>query len=295
MGTQDESGQTADGPSLSRGPGRGWKSSLWPWPGAAIGLATIAGTLFGPFGVLLSAEALAVILVAAGIFFLSQDRWLTFGLAAALTLSVVVIASSIRVHQSNGESSNKPNLTARDARNLPANWSGQVISQAMADEADFRGADLDGAKLNGIQLSHKDLDGVQANGASFHGSQLEYASLRGASLRGACLEGANLTGADLSGADFSGADVAGVIVTQQAKRAALAWPAIQPVQAVACSLEFMRASRMHLGPPGNDVPQPSGEPGDGAGEGDLDRDHDARQDARGRGSEGRAAARQRFP
>ncbi len=207
----------------------------------AIVLASTAGTLFGTTGVILCVEAMAATLIVAGILFLSQDRWLTFGLAAALTASLVVIAGSIRLHESRGEGGGRTAVAT--VPNPPVHWQGQVISQAMADKANFRGADLDGANLNGIQLSHKDFDGAQANGASFLGSQLEYASLSGVSLRGACLEGANLTGANLTGADFSGADVAGVIVASQAKRAALAWPAADFRPASACTLDMLRTGR----------------------------------------------------
>jgi len=217
-------------------------SSLWLWPAVAIVLASIAGTLFGSMGVILGFEAMGAILVVAGILFLSQDRWLTFGLAAALTASLVIIASSIRLHESRSEGDSRT-AAVPNALNPPVDWQRQVISQAMADEANFRGADLDGANLNGIQLSHKNLDGAQANNASFLGSQLEYASLRGASLRGACLEGANLTGADLTGADFSGADVAGVTVTPQARKAALAWPTTHVGPAAACTSDMPRAGR----------------------------------------------------
>lgn len=218
----------------------GWVSSVWIWPAVAIVVASTSGTFFGSAGVILSVEAMGTILVAAGILFLSGNRWLTFGVAAALAASFVLIATSIRLHASHYEGDGRA-AAALNASNLPVNWHGQVVSQAMADHADFRGADLDGADLDGIQLSYKNFDGAQANDASFRGSQLEYTSLRGASLRDACLEGANLTGADLTGADFSGADVEGVIATPQAMRAALAWPATQLVPAVACASGHLRS------------------------------------------------------
>jgi uncharacterized protein YjbI with pentapeptide repeats len=175
---------------------------------------------------------LAALVVTAGILFLSRDRWLTFGLAAALTVSLVALAGSIRLHESHQKSSRRASVAG--ALQPPVDWQWRRISQAMANEANLRGADLDGANLSGLQFSHKDFDGAQADGASFRGSQLEDASLRGASLRGACLEGANLTGADLAGADFTGANIAGVTVSWQAKRAALAWPATEAVPAAAC-------------------------------------------------------------
>ena len=229
-----ESGQTADSGS-PQGSERRWWSSLWLWPAAAIGLAGIAGTLFGPIGAILAGEVLAALVVTAGILFLSHDRWLTFGLAAALTVSLVALAGSIRLHESHHKTSRRaPAATVAGRPKPPVDWQWQKISQSMAREANLRGADLDGANLNGLQLTHKDLDGAQADGASFRGSQLEDASLRGASLRGACLQGANLTGANLSGADFTGADVAGVTVSRQAKRAALVWPSPHSVPAAAC-------------------------------------------------------------
>jgi hypothetical protein len=232
-GKQSGSGHTSDD-RVPPDPKPGWVSSLWIWPAAAIVVATTAGTLFGSAGVILSAEAMGTILIAAGTLLLSGNRWLTLGLAAALSACSVLIATSFRLHASHYEGASRT-TAAPNAPNLPVNWQGQMISQAMADHANFRGADLDGADLDGIQLSHKNFDGVQANGAFFRSSQLEYTSLRGASLRDACLEGANLTGADLTGADLSGADAEGVIVTAQAMRAALAWPATQSATAAACA------------------------------------------------------------
>lgn len=229
-----ESGQAANS-APPQGSGRRWWSSLWLWPAVAISLTGIAGTLFGPIGVVLGGEALAALAVAAGILFLSRDRWLTFGMAAALTVSLVVLAGSIWLHESHYKSSHpRSAATVAGTPKPPVDWQWQRVSQAMANETNFQGADLDGANLNGLQLSHKNFDGAQADGASFRGSQLEYASLRGASLRGACLEGANLTGADLTGADFTDADVAGVKVSRQAKRAAMVWPGTHSASAAAC-------------------------------------------------------------
>lgn len=232
---QAESGQAiGDSPAPPRPPPRWW-SSLWFWPGAAIGLAGIAGTLFGPIGVILGGEALAVLAVTAGALFLSRDRWLTLGLAVALAACLAIFGGSIRWHELHNKSSRQVlAAAATGAPQLPADWPRQRISQTMANGANFRGADLDGADLDGLQLSHRNLDGVQADGASFRGSQLEYVSLRGASLRGACLEGANLTGADLTGADFTGADLAGVTVSRRAQRAALVWPSAHATPTAIC-------------------------------------------------------------
>lgn len=202
------------------------QSSLWLWPGLGIGVACVAGTLFGSFGVILSAEAFTGLCIAAGILSVSGDRWLTFGRAAALTASLAAIALTVFLHKSAEASP--------DAANRPADWHSQMVSQSMLSGADLRGADLDGANLDGLQLSHDNLDGARADGASFRGTQLAYASLRGASLRNACLAGANLTGADLAGADFTGADVAGVQVSPQATKTALAWPAVQAAVQNAC-------------------------------------------------------------
>jgi hypothetical protein len=216
--------------------GRTWWSGLWLWPAAAIVLAGIAGTLYGPIGAVLSGEAVAAVVVIAGILFLSRERWLTLGLAALLTAALVAFAASIRVHETHHKSSRLALApTAAGVQKAPVNWSWRKISQAMVSGEDLRGADLDGANLDGLRLSSEDLDGMQANGASFRGSQLEDASLRGASLRGACMQGANLTGADIAGADFTGADVAGVTVSAQAKNAALVWPARNSTSAAACS------------------------------------------------------------
>lgn len=161
--------------------------------------------------------------------FVTRDRRLTFALTAALAASLAAITWSILLHQSH-TAGHPPNVRPRFV-NGPVDWRSRVISQAMANGADFRGADLDNASLNGLQLSHMNLDGVRADRASFRGAQLEDASLRGASLRGACLAGADLTGADLTGADFTGADVAGVRVSSQATQTALAWPGTVSVAA----------------------------------------------------------------
>jgi len=221
-----ESGQTTVSQSRPRPrSGRNWWSSVWLWPALAIGLAGLASTLFGPIGAILAGEAVAALAVTAGILLLSRDRWLTFGLAAALTISLVAVASSVWQHESHQKGSRRASTApARGASTPPVDWRWRTISQAMADKANFRGADLEGANMSGLQLSHKVFAGAQADGASFRGSQLTDANFQGTSLRGACLQGANLTGANLSGADFTSADVAGVTVSRQAKRAALVWP-----------------------------------------------------------------------
>lgn len=219
-----ESGQATASRRRSRW-GWSWWSSLWLWPAIAIGLAGLASTLFGPIGAILEAEAVAALAVTAGILLLSRDRWLTFGLAAALTISLAAIAGSVWQHNSHHKTSRQaPAARARGALKPPVNWQWRTISQAMADKANLRGADLEGANMSGLQLSHKNFAGAQADGASFRGSQLKDASFQGASLRGACLQGANLTGANLAGVDFTGADVAGVTISGEARRAALVWP-----------------------------------------------------------------------
>jgi len=214
-----------------------WRSSLWLWPASAIGLVGIAGALFGANGALLvGGEALAALVVAAGILTVSRDRWQAIVMAAALTASVVVFVGLIQLHETHQKSSRPaPTATTASASKPPVDWQWRRISQAMAQEADLRGADLDGANMDGLQLSHKNFDGAQANGASLRGSQLEHSSFRGASLRDACLEGADLTGADLTGADFTGADVAGVTVSPQAKKAALVWPGAHTTPEAACT------------------------------------------------------------
>lgn len=232
---QAESGQGRYG--SRRGTKLAWWPSLWFWPMLAIALVGAAGTLFGPIGALLGAESAVGVVAAAAIVFLSRDRWLTFGLAGALTVSLVMLAGSIWLNESRGNHRQVASAPVMPtALASPVRWPWRQITQAMADEGDFRGADLDGADLNGLQLSRKNLDGAEANGASFRGAQLQNADLRGASLRGACMAGANLTDADLAGADFTGADVSGVIVSAQAEKAALVWPVTQDGQASsACS------------------------------------------------------------
>jgi len=231
-----DSGQSGVALESTQASGRRWWSALWLWPAVAIALAGLTGTAFGPIGAVLSGEAVAALVVMAAILFLSRERWLTFGLAALLTVALVAIAASIWLHEPHKKSSHLPPApTAAGAAKAPVAWSWRKVSQAMVNGADLRGADLDGANLDGLQLSYADFDGAQADGASFRGSQLEHASLRGVSLRGACLQGANLTGADIAGADFTGADVAGVTVSAQAKKAALAWPGRSTTSTAACS------------------------------------------------------------
>ena len=143
---QPESGRT----TASRPPQpsvRSWWSSLWLWPAVAIGLAGLASTLFGPIGAILGGEVVAAIAVTAGILFLSHDRWLTFGLAAVLTVSVVAVAGSVW-HESHHKNSSPPPATpAMGALRPPVDWQWRTISQAMADEANLRGADLEGANM----------------------------------------------------------------------------------------------------------------------------------------------------
>jgi hypothetical protein len=234
-GSQPHLGQSVDDAAPRRGPGPRWWSSAWLWPAVAIGLSSVTGTLFGSIGVILTAEALAALIITGVTLLLSRDRWQTFGLAVALLASLLLFISSISRHESRQGNTPFPTSIMAQSSAQPVDWQHRRISQGTADEADFRGADLDDANLNGLQLSHKNFDGVQADGASFQGSQLEYASLRGASLRGACLQGADLTGADLTGADLTGADVAGVTVSRQARQSALAWPATPQQPAAACS------------------------------------------------------------
>jgi hypothetical protein len=235
-GNKAEPSRTAAELSSPEGSGYTWRSSLWLGPAVAIGLAGIAGTLFGATGALLvGGEALATRVVTAGILILGRSGWLIIGTAAVLTASLIVLVGLIWLHESHHTNS-RPAPTATAAGvSEPVDWQWQRISQAMAQEANLRGADLEAANLDGLQLSYKNFDGAQADGASFRGSQLEHASFRGASLRGACLQGANLTGADLTGADFTGADVAGVTVSSQAKKAALAWPCAHARPAAVCT------------------------------------------------------------
>jgi hypothetical protein len=222
-------------------PAPAWRSSLWPWPFVAIGLAGVAGALFGALGALLvGGEALAALVVFAGTLAFSRDRWPAIALGAAVAAALAVFVGlawlkashySIALPRARATAS-APAPSA--SWTPPVNWQWQKVSQSMAQRANFRGADLNGATLAGLQLAYQDFDGVQANGASFRGSDLAFASFRGASLRDACLEGANLAGADIAGADFTGADVAGVKVSRHAKKTALVWPRKHAKPAAAC-------------------------------------------------------------
>ena len=241
-----ESGQVSDGTRAPQQSAPAWRpASLWLWPAAALGLAGAASALFGAVGALLvGGVALAALVFFAGILTLDRDRWLAISLAAALLASLAVFVGVAWLKESHHMGGQTAVGTAAPTRRAaptpgaswtpPVNWPWRMVSQAMAQQANFRGADLNGANLAGLQLSHMNFDGVLANGASFRGSQLAHASFRGASLRGACLEGANLTGADLAGADLTGADVAGVKVSPDAKKAALVWPRRHAKSAAAC-------------------------------------------------------------
>jgi hypothetical protein len=206
----------------------------------ALGLAGAAGWVFGATGALLvGGEAVAALILFAGILTLSSDRLLALSLAAALMAALTVfvgLAWQGKLHYHGGHPVPVATRTPapRASWTPPANWQWQKITQTMAEQANFRGANLDGANLAGLQLSHKNFDGALADGASFRGSQLEYASFRGASLRDACLEGADLTGANLVGADLAGADVAGVKVSRHTKKDALVWPRRHARPAAAC-------------------------------------------------------------
>jgi hypothetical protein len=184
---------------------------------------------------LVGGEALATLLITAGILLFGRNRLLATGLVAALTAALVVLAGVSWLHELHHKSLHPVSAASeKGSWTLPLDWSRRRISQNMARQANFRGADLNDANLDGLQLAHKNFDGAQADGATFRGSQLEDASLRGASLQDACLQGANLTGADLSGADFKGADVAGVKIESRAKKTALAWPNPHSTPAAAC-------------------------------------------------------------
>jgi hypothetical protein len=235
-GKNGESGQTGDGSHPSRRPRPARLSSLWLWPAVAIALTGIAGALFGTTGVLLvGGEALAVLVLTAGILTFSRDGRLPIGLVAAVVAVLAVLADLAWLSQFHDPGSHPVPVPTRSGSSAqPVDWQWRTVTQEMAQRADFRGADLDNADLAGLQLSQKNLDGMQADGASFRGSDLEDASLRGASLRGACLQGANLTGADLTGADFTGADVAGVTVSPRAKRTVFGWPGARAAPAAAC-------------------------------------------------------------
>jgi hypothetical protein len=234
--------QVDAGPPAAHPSAPAWRPvSLWFWPAAALGLAGAAGWVFGTTGALLvGGEALAALVMFAGILTLSSDRLLALSLAAALTAALTVfvgLAWQGKLHFHNGHAvpSATPSAPApRPSGKLPVNWQGRRVTQAMAQQANFRGANLDGANLAGLQLSHMNFAGAQADGASFRGSQLAHASFRGASLQDACLEGAILTGANLTGADLTGADVAGVRVSRHAKKAALVWPRRHAKPPAAC-------------------------------------------------------------
>ncbi len=138
---QAGSSPAADDSGSPQGSSRRWWSSLWLWPAAAIGLAGIAGTLFGPIGVIFGAEALAVLGVTAGILFLSRDRWQTFCLATALVATLVTVAASIRLHELHQKGDHQESTAVSASSPAPSeDWPRQRISQAMVNDANLRGA-----------------------------------------------------------------------------------------------------------------------------------------------------------
>ena len=173
-----------------------WRpASLWLWPALAITLAGLAGAQFGAVGALLvGGEALAAIVVSAGVLTLSRDRWLAISMAAALIGSLVVFVGLawLRGPAHKGSlpvATATPSASAsQPAGKLPVNWQGRAVSQAMAHQANFRGADLEGANLAGLRLAHQNFDGVLASGASVRGSQLDERQLPRRQLAG-CVPG----------------------------------------------------------------------------------------------------------
>lgn len=243
----------AEDTPASKRPALPWRpASLWFWPAAVLGLTGAAAAWFGADGALLvGGVGLAALVFFAGILTFERDQWLAISLTAALMASLAVFVGVFWLKESHHKGGKAaatatitptPRATATGGATArpqatwtpPANWPFQRVSQAMAQQANFRGADLNGANLAGLQLSHMNFNGVQANGASFRGSRLAHSSFRGASLRDACLEGVNLRGANLTGADLTGADVAGVTVSRQQKRSALVWPRRRARPSAAC-------------------------------------------------------------
>ena len=82
----------------------------------------------------------------------------------------------------------------------------EAVAQAIASDADLRGANLSRADLRGADLSDADLSDANLSGADLSGADLRGANLSDANLSRADLRGANLRGANLSGADLSYAD-----------------------------------------------------------------------------------------
>ena len=80
----------------------------------------------------------------------------------------------------------------------------EAVVEAVAGDANLRGAYLRGADLRGA-----DLRGANLGGAYLRGADLRDANLRGAYLRGADLRDANLRGAYLRGADLRDANLRG--------------------------------------------------------------------------------------
>jgi uncharacterized protein YjbI with pentapeptide repeats len=84
-----------------------------------------------------------------------------------------------------------------------------ALEQAVASDANLRGADLSGADLSDANLSGANLRGANLRGANLRGAYLGDANLSGANLRGANLRGAYLGDANLSGANLRGANLRG--------------------------------------------------------------------------------------
>jgi uncharacterized protein YjbI with pentapeptide repeats len=84
-----------------------------------------------------------------------------------------------------------------------------AVVEAVAKDANLRGADLTDADLRGADLRGANLTDADLRGADLTGADLTGADLRGADLRDVYLTGANLTGAYLRDVYLTGANLTG--------------------------------------------------------------------------------------
>ena len=84
-----------------------------------------------------------------------------------------------------------------------------AVVEAVAKDANLRGADLTDADLRGADLTGADLTDVYLTGADLTGAYLRGAYLTGANLRGADLTDVYLTGANLTDVYLRGANLTG--------------------------------------------------------------------------------------
>lgn len=185
---------------------------MWVWPVVGLVLASFAGALAGPVGVVLAT------LVGAAVLVLGLEKNLLSARARLVTLLVVVLVTgTVLVAQRAGwEPLRRPgDHPAARNQQTAAQVSTYVDKRIGAKElrrGDLPRQRLRGAVLDDLPLDRVDLHDLDAAGASLRRTRLRDADLRDAVLRGADLRDADLRGACLDRADLTGALVQGTLI-----------------------------------------------------------------------------------